>query len=105
MADDDGWKRHDAEQRRAWRELSFAQRLEWLWQAKLFARRALGRARLESPVFLGEAKASPPIALGAAGQREFAKRVVAHRRLVVGVHVVGRVQTTCPRGSKAARRE
>lgn len=45
MADRDGWATHAAEQRRAWRRLTPAQRLAWLWQAKLFARRALGAAR------------------------------------------------------------
>lgn len=43
-----GWAAHERAQRRAWRELTPAQRLAWLWQAKLFARRALGRARLAS---------------------------------------------------------
>jgi len=46
MANDDGWTAHEREQRRTWRALTPAQRLAWLWQAKLFARRALGRARV-----------------------------------------------------------
>jgi hypothetical protein len=46
MANDDGWTAHEREQRRSWRALTPAQRLGWLWQAKLFARRALGRARV-----------------------------------------------------------
>jgi hypothetical protein len=40
----DGWARHAQAQRRAWRALTPAQRLAWLWQAKLFARRALEAA-------------------------------------------------------------
>jgi hypothetical protein len=39
--DRDPWRAHEREQLRAWRTLSPAQRLAWLWQAKLFARRAL----------------------------------------------------------------
>ena len=38
---EEDWKRHEDEQRAAWLRLSPAQRLQWLWQAKLFARRAL----------------------------------------------------------------
>jgi len=44
--DSDGWTAHERAQRLAWRALTPAQRLAWLWQAKLFARRALGRARI-----------------------------------------------------------
>lgn len=40
-----GWERHAAEQRRAWRRLSHAERLRWLEQAKEFQREALGAAR------------------------------------------------------------
>jgi hypothetical protein len=36
-----GWTVHDLEQRRAWARLSPRERLDWLWQAKEFARRAL----------------------------------------------------------------
>ena len=43
--DSSGWQRHEREQRRAWRRLTPAQRLAWLWQAKLFAHNAMGRAR------------------------------------------------------------
>lgn len=39
------WAQHEREQRRAWRKLSYRQRLDWLWQAKLFAAKALAAAR------------------------------------------------------------
>ena len=39
-----GWAAHDDEQRRAWRRLSPAQRLEWLEQAKEFAAQARAAA-------------------------------------------------------------
>jgi len=39
------WEQHEREQRRAWRKLSYRQRLDWLWQAKLFAAKALAAAR------------------------------------------------------------
>jgi hypothetical protein len=45
MADFDGWKVHEQAQRRAWLSLSYRQRLDWLWQAKMFAARALGAAQ------------------------------------------------------------
>ncbi|MGE0402423.1 MAG: hypothetical protein AB7T06_37320 [Kofleriaceae bacterium] len=45
MTSRDGWSEHADEQLRAWKRLTFAQRLAWLWQAKLFLRRALGKAR------------------------------------------------------------
>lgn len=35
-----GWDRHASEQLAAWSRLSYRERLDWLWQAKLFARRA-----------------------------------------------------------------
>ncbi len=35
---------HAREQQRAWLRLSYRQRLDWLWQAKLFAARALRAA-------------------------------------------------------------
>jgi hypothetical protein len=35
---------HARQQRRAWFELTPQQRLDWLWQAKLFAARALQAA-------------------------------------------------------------
>jgi len=43
MADapsDAGWQEHEREQRRAWLRLTPRQRLDWLWEAKSFARRA-----------------------------------------------------------------
>lgn len=36
-----GWTEHEREQRRVWARLSARERLDWLWQAKEFARRAL----------------------------------------------------------------
>lgn len=36
-AAEDGWKRHEAEQRRAWMRLTPAERLAWLEEAKRFA--------------------------------------------------------------------
>ncbi len=36
-ATEDGWRRHQAEQRRAWMSLTPAQRLAWLEEAKRFA--------------------------------------------------------------------
>lgn len=45
---EDGWKRHEAEQRRAWIKLTPAQRLAWLEEAKRFAD-AAKRARRGSP--------------------------------------------------------
>ena len=35
---------HAREQQQAWLRLSYRQRLDWLWQAKLFAARALQAA-------------------------------------------------------------
>lgn len=35
---------HTREQQRAWLRLTYQQRLDWLWQAKLFAARALRAA-------------------------------------------------------------
>ena len=40
------WELAERQTREAWRKLSFQQRLDWLWQAKLFANRALESARL-----------------------------------------------------------
>ena len=45
---DAGWRAHDAEQLRAWRRLSYRERLTWLWQAKLFAARAMAAANLRA---------------------------------------------------------
>jgi len=36
----DGWRQREREQLDAWLKLSYRQRLDWLWQAKLFAERA-----------------------------------------------------------------
>ena len=36
----DGWRQHEQGQLQAWLKLSYRQRLDWLWQAKLFAERA-----------------------------------------------------------------
>lgn len=36
----DGWRQREREQLHAWLKLSYRQRLDWLWQAKLFAERA-----------------------------------------------------------------
>ncbi len=41
---EDGWKRHEREQRERWAELTYRERLDWLQQAKDFARRALASA-------------------------------------------------------------
>ena len=35
---------HSREQQRAWLRLTYQQRLDWLWQAKLFAARAMQAA-------------------------------------------------------------
>jgi hypothetical protein len=36
----EGWRAREREQLQAWLKLSYRQRLDWLWQAKLFAERA-----------------------------------------------------------------
>jgi len=41
----DPWQRHERSQRRRWRNLSYGERLAWLWQAKQFALKAQGAAR------------------------------------------------------------
>jgi hypothetical protein len=41
-----GWDEHQRQQLRARLQLSYRQRLDWLWQAKLFAERA-GLAAIE----------------------------------------------------------
>lgn len=33
----EGWRAREREQLQAWLKLSYRQRLDWLWQAKLFA--------------------------------------------------------------------
>lgn len=45
----DSWQRHGREQRLRWLRLSYAERLAWLWQAKLFALKAQGAARRDRP--------------------------------------------------------
>lgn len=40
-----GWTAPDRERRAAWRRLTFQQRLDWLWQAKVFAGRAVQAAQ------------------------------------------------------------
>ena len=54
-----GWHRHEVEQAERWLALTYAQRLEWLWQAKQFARRALGAARPGVDGTPGEGEGSP----------------------------------------------
>jgi len=39
-----GWEDHERQQRRAWLALTYAQRLQWLEEAKEFAAAALGAA-------------------------------------------------------------
>jgi len=46
MANDDGWRRTSASNVRTWRALYPCSRLALAMHAKLFARRALGRARV-----------------------------------------------------------
>lgn len=43
--DSDGWTAHATEQRRAWLTLSYAERLQWLEDAKRFVAVAHGAAR------------------------------------------------------------
>ncbi len=43
-AGDEGFRKHEAEQLRAWAALTPLQRLRWLVQAKEFSRRWLGAA-------------------------------------------------------------
>ncbi|MCC6624185.1 MAG: hypothetical protein IT385_23240 [Deltaproteobacteria bacterium] len=43
--DDRGFAEHERAQLRRWSALSYAERLRWLWEAKLFAARALAAAR------------------------------------------------------------
>jgi hypothetical protein len=43
----DGWRQREHEQLQAWLKLSYRQRLDWLWQAKLFAERARLAVRRE----------------------------------------------------------
>ena len=39
-----GWTAPERARRAAWRQLTFQQRLDWLWQAKIFATRAMRAA-------------------------------------------------------------
>ncbi len=41
---EDGWKKHEREQRERWARLTYRERLDWLQQAKDFARRAIESA-------------------------------------------------------------
>ncbi len=52
------WADHEREQLRAWSRLTYRQRLDWLWQAKLFAQRAqaAAAARAHSPAALRGAR-------------------------------------------------
>jgi hypothetical protein len=43
----DGWRQREREQLDAWLKLSYRQRLDWLWQAKLFAERVKREHRAE----------------------------------------------------------
>ena len=52
-----GWKIHADEQRRAWLSLTHAQRLAWLWSAKMFAAQALGAAK-RAPIHYADEKSS-----------------------------------------------
>lgn len=45
----DPWATHEREQSERWQKLTYAQRLDWLWQAKQFALRARGLARSSAP--------------------------------------------------------
>ncbi len=45
---DDSMAEHERAQLLRWSQLTYAQRLEWLWQAKLFAQRAVAAARARS---------------------------------------------------------
>ena len=51
----DGWRQREREQLQAWLKLSYRQRLDWLWQAKLFAE----RARLSAAVRHANKKSDP----------------------------------------------
>jgi hypothetical protein len=48
-ASEAGWLEHEREQRQAWLRLTPRQRLDWLWEAKSFARRAEEARRLRAP--------------------------------------------------------
>jgi hypothetical protein len=57
------WQAHAREQQLAWLRLTPRQRLDWLWQAKLFAQRARQAAA-------GLAACDPPEAIGAAVEKD-----------------------------------
>ncbi len=42
---DDPWEKHSLMQRQAWLALSYRERLNWLWQAKMFAAKAINCAK------------------------------------------------------------
>jgi hypothetical protein len=44
----DPWEVHRSEQRECWRELSYADRIRWLDQAKQFVATAMGAARVRT---------------------------------------------------------
>ncbi len=50
MSDRAPWEAHAREQLLRWKQLTPAQRLAWLWQAKLFAQRALAAAKARASV-------------------------------------------------------
>jgi hypothetical protein len=45
-AGETGWAEHERDQRKAWLRLTPRQRLDWLWEARLFALRAEEARRL-----------------------------------------------------------
>jgi hypothetical protein len=55
----EGFRVHEAEQLRRWRKLSPEERLDWLWQAKLFAERAARAAAARRAARPGEATELP----------------------------------------------
>jgi hypothetical protein len=50
---DAAWENHEREQGRAWLRLTPRERLDWLWQAKLFVER-VEKARAREPGSTGE---------------------------------------------------
>ncbi len=55
-----GWDAHEREQRLAWMQLTPRQRLDWLWQAKLFARRVAEARQRGAPGEAGPAIGPDP---------------------------------------------
>lgn len=43
-----GFAEHERAQLQRWAQLSYSERLQWLWEAKLFAQRALAAAKARS---------------------------------------------------------